>query len=539
MAIDIASPGANATALRTALRASLGDGVINVKDYGAVGNGVADDTAAIQAAIDYVGLQGGGIVYLPPGEFIIRPPAIGTGHALVIDYDNVLLRGVKDLTKLTFQLYNGSSPATNWPIVSGAVIRGHGIRVNGTNSATAPRKNFHLSGIELNGGAGKTNNRTFPANTTTGDGWDLTHKGIYIEENKNHDNIVIEDCYIHAWRGECIHYGGVGLKRLTVQKCIIADTNSDGLSATVSALIFNDNVVYDCYNAAVENAYQAGLNQYIGNIIYDCANGGIQSIPASSAISLGYVDIARNRISRCNTTGGIVIPGAVNTRVFDNTLIDCLYGISCGSISTGGSGVDLIRSDNVEIYGNRIIADTVGGVDTGIYIAGDATNSHRRLHVHDNVTLKTQNAISNSISLRRGINQAEVLPEYFGSGCRIERNYCFNGSQEDYADAIARDVLLSTTSQTTIAQVFRRDRTNHALRVSWRVINASTDLTLNVAWRAADGVLQSKNLTTGAQAVGAYSAEWSMMTGGNSGYVGLAATAGTANNVYVAADITN
>jgi hypothetical protein len=38
---------------------------VSVQDFGAVGDGVADDTAAIQAALDYVGSNGGGTVYLP------------------------------------------------------------------------------------------------------------------------------------------------------------------------------------------------------------------------------------------------------------------------------------------------------------------------------------------------------------------------------------------------------------------------------------------------------------------------------------------
>jgi hypothetical protein len=47
----------------------LGDQV-SVKDFGAVGDGVTDDTAAIQAAIDYIGGAGGGTVIIPPGEYL-------------------------------------------------------------------------------------------------------------------------------------------------------------------------------------------------------------------------------------------------------------------------------------------------------------------------------------------------------------------------------------------------------------------------------------------------------------------------------------
>lgn len=51
--------------------------LVSVKDFGAVGNGVADDTAAIQAAIDYVesvasvATDGGGTLLFPRGEYLI------------------------------------------------------------------------------------------------------------------------------------------------------------------------------------------------------------------------------------------------------------------------------------------------------------------------------------------------------------------------------------------------------------------------------------------------------------------------------------
>jgi len=48
--------------------------VINVKDFGAVGDGIVDDTAAIQAAINQAGAEGGGIVFLPSGSYLVSGP---------------------------------------------------------------------------------------------------------------------------------------------------------------------------------------------------------------------------------------------------------------------------------------------------------------------------------------------------------------------------------------------------------------------------------------------------------------------------------
>jgi hypothetical protein len=53
MATDIEAPGTEGPELKDALQKLVGVSAINVRDYGAVGNGSTDDTSAIQAAVDW------------------------------------------------------------------------------------------------------------------------------------------------------------------------------------------------------------------------------------------------------------------------------------------------------------------------------------------------------------------------------------------------------------------------------------------------------------------------------------------------------
>lgn len=57
--------------------------VVSVKDFGAIGNGLADDTIAIQKAIDAVHGAGGGVVFFPSGTYqvTINPK---TSQALIL-----------------------------------------------------------------------------------------------------------------------------------------------------------------------------------------------------------------------------------------------------------------------------------------------------------------------------------------------------------------------------------------------------------------------------------------------------------------------
>ena len=68
-------------------------GFYGVGDFGAVGDGVADDLAAIQSAIDAARANGGGIVAIPAGIYAISAP--------LSLKDGVSLRGVRPAPTFT------------------------------------------------------------------------------------------------------------------------------------------------------------------------------------------------------------------------------------------------------------------------------------------------------------------------------------------------------------------------------------------------------------------------------------------------------
>ena len=62
-------------------------GLFNVKAFGAIGNGIADDTSAINAAVLAARLNGGGVVYFPFGSYLIS-------SAITISSSKIGLLGV-------------------------------------------------------------------------------------------------------------------------------------------------------------------------------------------------------------------------------------------------------------------------------------------------------------------------------------------------------------------------------------------------------------------------------------------------------------
>lgn len=74
-------------------RAGGSTDVVSVKTYGAVGNGIANDTPAIRAAIAAVNAAGGGTVYIPPGTYILNSAGDGFYAISLTNVNNVRIQG--------------------------------------------------------------------------------------------------------------------------------------------------------------------------------------------------------------------------------------------------------------------------------------------------------------------------------------------------------------------------------------------------------------------------------------------------------------
>lgn len=118
------------TDLASSVQNSL-DPVLNVKNYGAVGDGSNDDTASIQAAIDALP-SSGGTVLLPSGTYKVT-------STITIDKDGTTLKGVGAASVI--QVPNSALGINVIQIGNGATTRAHcairDLRINATAQKTA------------------------------------------------------------------------------------------------------------------------------------------------------------------------------------------------------------------------------------------------------------------------------------------------------------------------------------------------------------------------------------------------------------------
>lgn len=343
---------------------------VSVKDLGAVGNGTADDTAAIQAAIDRVESLGGGTVYFPKGTYKIT-------DTLTIDSAGVYLNGEGWKSIITRSTDFGDTLLVTGNDTTGTVLSDTGISnlTFKSTGATTSGAHIHLNGVDH-----------------------LYMDNIYIQQGF----IGIQGDALTAAYLSNIYlvftnlYGGSGTGRRYMQFGSAAATYSHPSSGDVFITDFNlrgniANQVTEygiCINSAdgiwFENGHignTTGANIYFNRTGSDILNLAYFSNVMSDA-SAGYGvyfdgSTAYSDIKLSNFTikgGGLSTIGVSCSSTCAATYIE----FNNGSISEfkyegvkipdSASSFRMIEFNNVQIHGNA--TDT--GVSSSGYYLGDA-----------------------------------------------------------------------------------------------------------------------------------------------------------------------
>ena len=321
--------------------------VVNVLDYGAVGDGVTNDTAAIQAAINAIPVNGG-TVYFPAGKYIISAP-------LTVSVKNTVLCGYgcgtqNNTTNATY--HTALQVASTWNADEGMIQTNYLY----TNAANA-KGGLLIEGLTLLAGLGGTGSGVcgIHVKKQTGDNhfWgDLTlrhvsifngNKGVYFDAN-----------------GSSAGFGWVTLDNVQIGSCNYGVHCSAAAGQFINVFRTNDSKIWQNRQGVSGGNYQTRTG---GGILIENGNGitirstdlegnqvGIHTGAANVVIDGDYFEAC--------TDAAIVLVGARNVRI---------TGMGgTGSTGTKDREVYCYNCDHVRLENSGVFADT--GNDDRAYL---------------------------------------------------------------------------------------------------------------------------------------------------------------------------
>lgn len=360
----------------------------NVKDYGAVGDGVTNDTVAIQTAINAAGVAGGTVVF-PSGTYMIARNVGTNDHwGIKVPYSNVTLTGEDAYFKrynsdissyaLAYPLLFLGAPDSNSTPVSNITVEGIFFQGNDTNhgvSGSALMDNRCAIMFKNTSHTYVQNCKFFSIDSSAlwyqcPVEYDYTNN-VYYNTTKNYVSLI-QACefYVtpHAVPGRALVHAintkGVDNCRILdnyfswCDDCLSGETTYDGplsnqddtYTPTVSGWtlgavkrtgrdwVFSNN---NCYNSTEHAVYAAGVDVTVsGNTFYSDA---ILLTRTNDPIKIR----SRNATVTGNTVAGYGQGISVNEPSFNVTVSG--NSISILGAGSSGGGID-VNSDGLVAY---------------------------------------------------------------------------------------------------------------------------------------------------------------------------------------------
>lgn len=276
--------------------------VVSVKDFGAVGDGVADDTAAIQAAINYLSPLGG-TLYIPKGAYIVSD-ADANNACLVV---TAPIQFVGDGA-----FYTSIQPAASVAPTVNTIL----VNPNPSYDQTLMSfRNFSLG--DLNNGTRQGNH------------------GIYcltLNAGQNLSKFTVENCSIQQGGGYAIYH---------------LNDPVGNINGGMYCCYFNNNTLKG--GIKFENS---GDSLVVSNNILTGVGTGVDASLVTGASLLSIID---NNIT--TTKSAIVIASGMRVHILRNNIEHYAVGSNSNSVidisSTGGTYVSgTIQQNLVSAFGS-------------------------------------------------------------------------------------------------------------------------------------------------------------------------------------------
>ena len=311
--------------------------VFNVADFGAVGNGVSDDTTEIQAALDAANAAGGGVVWVPPGTYKIS-------NSLIV-YSNTHVRGA-------------GRGATTLRGTAGAYS---GKTINGGSSIYCT-----IAMVSASRSSVKSLTVDHATNSTTANGIAIQFDGTETPSNM----CVIEDCEVLGYDSHQYliwNYMGVGSK--------IINNYIDGGVTSRDGTVGQEGIEsYGGVDVLISGNTIKNINQY-GIYLWGDTDSGP---PTSFTVSNNYLSVCHSGIR--------VAANAYNIRVFGNHCDDCWE-----------AGIKVTCSSTTKLDDVGVFANTVDTADIGIYLISESGGTTSRILVDGNSVNNTDSTTSAGI----------------------------------------------------------------------------------------------------------------------------------------------
>lgn len=335
------------TSLQTTLdgKVTKGDIVVNVKDYGAVGDGVTDDTAAIQSAISSTANR----IYFPQGTYKISSSinlnsasgktltGAGMWNTTIVPSATVaiavLLGTSSGTTNLTIQdIGINGSWVSGAPAIKGVQIsNGDKIIFERVKITNVAQSGILLQGFGANGGVSNATIRGCEISNTGLEDF-TTGFGIIIQGLSPFASII--DNVLTGIKGGM----GIGMNgtaetgwptngiiannRITMSQSTTA-FEAIGITAGCENTIISGNIVKDSFDNGI--SVSASYCTVIGNNIDGAWNHGIAAVGSGTQIVGNFIrNVARQNtvLSESAAYGGICLDVSSNCIVLGNRIED-------------------------------------------------------------------------------------------------------------------------------------------------------------------------------------------------------------------------